>query len=122
MRELCRKPPRIVLIGGHTRNVRHLIERGRTAGWEIESHSGEVGGRGTKDLRSQIARADIVIITTQVNSHGGMFRAKYYARRLGRFTRVIRRENFAELENAITRFHRLFLELASDEDPSRFCG
>jgi hypothetical protein len=104
IRELCRKPLRIVLIGGHMRNARHLIERGRTAGWRIERHSGEVGGRGTKELRSQIARADIVVITTQVNSHGGMFRAKDYARRLGRFTAVIRREKFAELENAIARF------------------
>ena len=86
------------------RNARHLIERGRTAGWKIERHSGDVGGRGTRELRSQIARADIVVITTQVNSHGGMFRAKDYARRLGRFTTVIRREKFAELENAIIRF------------------
>jgi hypothetical protein len=105
-RELCRKPLRIVLIGGHTRNARHLIERGRIAGWKIERHSGEVGGRGTQELRSQIARADIVIITTQVNSHGGMFRAKEYARRLGRFTTIIRREKFAELENAIIQFQK----------------
>jgi len=104
IRKLCRKPLRIALIGGHMRNARHLIERGRTAGWKIERHSGEVGGRGTKELRSQIRRADIVVITTQVNSHGGMFRAKEYARRLGRFTTVIRREKFAELENAIIRF------------------
>ncbi len=86
------------------RNVRHLIERGRMAGWKIERHSGEVGGRGTRELRSQIARADIVVITTRVNSHGGMFLAKDYARRFGRFTAVIRREKFAELENAIIRF------------------
>ena len=95
---------RIILIGGHTRNVRHLIERGRTAGWNIESHSGEVRGRGTKELRAQIGRADIVVITTRVNSHGGMFLAKDYARRLGRFITVIRRVKFAELEDAIVRF------------------
>ena len=100
------KPLRIALIGGHMRNARHLVERGRTAGWKIERHSGNMGGRGTKELRSQIARADIVIITTQVNSHGSMFLAKEYARRLGRFTAVIRREKFAELENAIIQFQK----------------
>jgi hypothetical protein len=102
--ESHRKPLRIVLIGGHTRNARHLIQRGRTVGWKIERHSGEVGGRGTKELRAQIGRADIVVITTQVNSHGSMFLAKDYARRLGRFTTIIRREKFAELEDAIFRF------------------
>jgi hypothetical protein len=106
MQELCIKPLRITLIGGHMRNVRHLIERGRVAGWRIERHSGDVGGRGTRELRSQIARADIVIITTQVNSHGSMFLAKDYARRLGRFTTIIRREKFAELENAIIQFQK----------------
>jgi len=106
MQELRMKPLRIALIGGHMRNARHLVERGRTAGWKIERHSGNMGGRGTKELRSQIARADIVIITTQVNSHGSMFLAKEYARRLGRFTAVIRREKFAELENAIIQFQK----------------
>jgi hypothetical protein len=106
MQESCRKPLHIALVGGHMRNARHLVERGRTAGWNVERHSGNVGGRGSKELRSQIARADIVIITTQVNSHGSMFLAKEYARRLGRFIAIIRREKFAELENAITQFQR----------------
>jgi hypothetical protein len=98
------KPLRIALVGGHTRNVRHLIERAGTVGWEIERHSGEVTGRGAKELRTQIARADMVVITTRVNSHGGMYRAKDYARRYGIFATVIRRESFAEIENAISRF------------------
>lgn len=45
---------RITLIGGHTRNVRHLIDRGRMAGLKVEKHSGVVTGRGIKELRSQI--------------------------------------------------------------------
>jgi hypothetical protein len=77
--ELFRRQLRIILIGGHARNVRHLIDRGRTAGWNIESHSGEVRGRGTKELRAQIGWADIVVITTRVNSHGGIFLARGYA-------------------------------------------
>jgi hypothetical protein len=96
--------PKIVLIGGHTRNVRHLVERGRMAGWKMEQHSGVVKGRGTRELRAQVERADIVVITTRVNSHGGMFLAKDYARRFGRFVSIIRREKFAELENAVIRF------------------
>jgi hypothetical protein len=102
--ELFGRPLRIALIGGHTRNARQLIQRGWTAGWRIERHSGEVGGRGSKELRAQIGRADLVVITTQVNSHGGMFQAKDYARRLGRFVTVIRRDKFAEIENAIIQF------------------
>ena len=99
-----KKQLRIALVGGHERTVRHLIERGKTVGWTIEQHSGEMKGRGPKSLESQIARADIVVITTKVNSHGGMFRAKHYARRFGRFTTIIRHENFSEIENAIIQF------------------
>jgi hypothetical protein len=95
---------RIALIGGHARNVRHLIERGRMVGWQVEGHSGVVKGRGIKELRTRVERADIVIITTQINSHGGMFRAKEFARRFGRFTTVVRRESFAEIKNAIAQF------------------
>ena len=98
------RPLRIVLVGGHTRNVRHLVERGRMAGWRIERHSGVVKGRGTRELRAQVERADIVVITTRVNSHGSMFLAKDYARRFGRFISVIRREKFEELEDAVIRF------------------
>ncbi len=100
----CGNQPRIALIGGHTRSVRHLIERGRMAGWKVEGHSGVVKGRGTKELRALVERADIVVITTQINSHGGMFRAKEYARRFGRFITIVRRENFAEIESAIDQF------------------
>ena len=39
---LLGRPLRIVLVGGHTRNVRHLVERDRMAGWRIERHSGVV--------------------------------------------------------------------------------
>jgi hypothetical protein len=106
--DACRKLLRIALVGGHTRNARQLIERGRMAGWKIERHSGEVGGRGIKELKAQIGRADVVVITTETNSHGGMFRAKEFARRLGRHTTIIRRDKFAELENAIIRYQSLF--------------
>jgi hypothetical protein len=102
--EFLRNQLRIVLVGGHTRNARQLIQRGRTAGWRIERHTGEVRGRGSKELRAQIGRADVVVITTQVNSHGGMFQAKDFARRLGRFVAVIRRDSFTELEEAIAQF------------------
>jgi hypothetical protein len=106
MPEAFERPLRITLIGGHTRNALQLIRRGRMAGWNIERHSGEVGGRGSKELRAQIGLADLVVITTQVNSHGGMFQAKDYARRLGRFVAIIRRDRFAEIENAVIQFQK----------------
>ncbi|MDR1728256.1 MAG: DUF2325 domain-containing protein [Acidobacteriota bacterium] len=98
------RPLRVVLIGGHERTSKHLIERGETAGWKVETHPGAVGGRGAKVLRSQIGRADIVFVITQLNSHGSMFLAKDCARRLGREMVVIRREKFADIEDAILRY------------------
>jgi len=98
------KPVRVVLIGGHERTSKHLVERGETAGWKVETHPGAVGGRGAKVLRSQIGRADIVFVITQLNSHGSMFLAKDCARRLGREMVVIRREKFSDIEDAILRY------------------
>jgi len=98
------KPLRIVVVGGHKRSMQRLVERGRIAGWKIERHSEEIKGRGVEDLRFQIGRSDIVVITARVNSHGSMFLAKEWARRLGRLIIIIRRENFEELEATIARF------------------
>jgi hypothetical protein len=60
--------------------------------------------RGTRELSAQIGRADIVVITARVNSHGGMFLSKDYARRIGRFITILRRAKFAELEDVIVWF------------------
>jgi hypothetical protein len=99
-----KKPLHIVLIGGHERTSRHLVERGATAGWKIETHPGAMGGRGAKVLRDQIGRADFVFVTTNLNSHGSMFLAKDYSRRLGRRMIVLRREKFADIELAVRQY------------------
>jgi len=92
---------RVVIVGGHERSVRRLMQQGPSNGWIIESHTGDIGGRGIEELRAAIGRADIVVISTRINSHGSMFVAKDWARRLGRPAIILRGTGLKELEGAV---------------------
>jgi hypothetical protein len=81
---------RIGWIGGMLRNEGQLIKMARDAGHELDFHSGDVGGRGAEGLKSLIERSDLVIIMTEMNSHGGMLLAKKLAQRAGRGSLVLR--------------------------------
>ena len=54
-----------------TRNDALYERMAAAAGHAIEFHTGHVGGRGATDLRALIERVDLVVILTEINSHGG---------------------------------------------------
>ena len=70
---------RIAWIGGLERNERELERIAVRGGHGLEFHSGHVGGRGAGDLRAMIERSDLVVILTDVNSHGAVLLAKKMA-------------------------------------------
>jgi hypothetical protein len=82
---------KIALVGGLDRREAELTELARRAGHRLEWHSGHVTGRGADALRGIVERCEVVVILTQVNSHGGMYLAKKLARQLGRETLVWRK-------------------------------
>jgi hypothetical protein len=82
---------RIAWIGGLDRNESQLVSIAAEAGHVLEFHAGHVGGRGSGELRSAIERADLVIVLTDVNSHGAVLLAKKLCRQLGRGALVLRR-------------------------------
>ena len=88
---------RIGLIGGLSRNVRRLEEEARSAGYELEVHDGNAGGRGSDAVRRVVARADVVVIATDLNSHRGVLVAKSEATRLGKPFFLVRGMSFAKL-------------------------
>jgi hypothetical protein len=95
---------RIAFIGGLHRNENQMVEIAEEAGHQLDFHPGVVGGRGAGELRAAIERAELVIIVTDVNSHGAVQLAKKLSQKLGRGSLVLRRcgaARFRQLLDAI---------------------
>jgi hypothetical protein len=92
---------RICWVGGISRQKGSLEKAASDAGHSLAIHSGDTGGRGAEGLEKLIARSDVVVIVTEVNSHGGMLRAKEQARRLGRPAYLIRRASVSSLQRVL---------------------
>jgi hypothetical protein len=63
-----------------------------------------VGGRGADGLKAVIERADVVVILTEINSHGSMYLAKKTARQLGKRAVVLRKCGPAKFQELLLYF------------------
>ncbi len=91
---------RIGMIGGLDRNESVYKRIADEAGHELEFHPGHVGGRGSISLASLIDRVDLVIVATDVNSHGAVIQARRLVRERGLPLMLVRRcgvSRFAEV-------------------------
>lgn len=75
---------RIVVVGGVFRAAMHLAEEAVRCGHSLEWHDGSVAGTGSRELKSLVGRADVVLVVTDVASHRGVETAKREARSAGR--------------------------------------
>jgi hypothetical protein len=75
---------RIAWIGGVERNEGDLVQLAAKAGHELDFHGGHMGGRGTVELRRAVERADLVVVLTDVNSHGAVQIARKLCQKIGR--------------------------------------
>ena len=95
---------RIAIVGGLERHEPEITRRAERTGHVVEFHRGRVGGRHASELESIVARCDLVIIVTEVNSHGGVLLAKKSAARFARPTLIIRTcgaSRFARIVDAL---------------------
>jgi len=99
---------RIGIIGGIERSEALYKRLAADAGHELEVHSGHIGGRGIATLESLIARVDVAVVLTDVNSHGAVQSARRFARRFGVRERIVRRLGVA-------RFVELLDELSLEQ-------
>jgi hypothetical protein len=81
----------IGVVGGLERSVLHCAELALGRGHSFEWHEGATAGRGVEKLESLIERSDLVIVATDVNSHGGVLGARRLARSLDRDLMLVRR-------------------------------
>ncbi|MBL8784099.1 MAG: DUF2325 domain-containing protein [Deltaproteobacteria bacterium] len=100
----------IGLIGGVERTEPVYRAQAEARGHSLQFHSGHVHGRGTASLE-QIARtADLVIVATDVNSHGAVQLARRLARREGVPMVLLRRcspSRLAEILDELDRTGRI---------------
>lgn len=63
---------RVAVVGGLTRATELWCRAGEAIGVELEHHAGRTRGRGVDEITAAVRRADIVVIITDPNSHGGV--------------------------------------------------
>jgi hypothetical protein len=63
---------RVAVVGGLSRAGELWSRAGKALGVELEHHDGRTRGRGTHDIVAAVRRADVVVIITDPNSHGGV--------------------------------------------------
>jgi hypothetical protein len=82
---------RLAVIGGLDRSGPALERAARRSGHEFEFHSGQTAGRGSDEIRAIVARAEVVFVLTDVNSHNAVLLARREGQRLGRQVVLVRR-------------------------------
>jgi hypothetical protein len=63
---------RVTVVGGLSRDGERWSRAGEAIGVELEHHDGRTRGRGSRDIAAAVRRADVVVIITDPNSHGGV--------------------------------------------------
>lgn len=97
---------RIVIIGGLERAEQHFERMALEAGHEVVFHDGRTGGRGAKVLAQLVERCEVVVVLTDVNSHGAVQLARRLLKDNGRQPLLLRRlslARFAALLEALDR-------------------
>jgi hypothetical protein len=88
---------RIGVVGGVERLEPHLRTVANSAGHELEFHAGHMAGQGGGRLRALVDRVDLLVILTDVNSHGAVIHARALARKAHRPVRLVRRLGASQL-------------------------
>src|SRR6201992_4401941 len=63
---------RVAVIGGLSRAGELWSRAGESIGVTLEHHDGRTRGRGADEIARAVRRADVVVIITDPNSHGGV--------------------------------------------------
>lgn len=101
---------RIGIVGGLDRAGSVLSRMAAVAGHELLLHDGSMSSCGARALERLVERADLVLVLTDVNSHGAVRHARQILRERGRSPLLLRRcgsVRFAALLEAMRRRERL---------------
>jgi hypothetical protein len=96
---------RIGIVGGAERAEPQLKRLAEQAGHQLEFHPGHMSSCGAAALEALVARCDVLVITTDVNSHAAVRAARGLARSKGTSPVMFRRLGLG-------RFNALLSDLA----------
>jgi hypothetical protein len=96
----------IAIIGGRYKNFTQLTRIAQDEGHHLVIHEGHIQGNGVHEIRREIARADLVVILTSINSHGAMHVAKDWAKQLGTPTLITRNMGAARFRTLLEAVER----------------
>jgi hypothetical protein len=89
---------RIGIVGGIDRTANLLQSVAAARGHRLELHTGVISGSASADnLRALVARSELVVIVTDVNSHNAVKTARREARLRNRSLRIVRRIGASQL-------------------------
>jgi hypothetical protein len=95
---------RIGIVGGLDRSGSMFEQLAASAGHVALLHDGDVHGHGVRRLEQLVDHADLVVVVTDVNSHGALKVARQLLRERGRSPLLMRRcgvAAFAKLLDAL---------------------
>jgi hypothetical protein len=82
---------RVGVIGGTEKNLTRFHEVAHAGGCEVEFHDGRMAGRGSEALDTLLARCDVIVLITRINSHAAVQRAQKFCRKHPRRVLIVRR-------------------------------
>jgi hypothetical protein len=97
---------RIGVVGGLERTIKQYQRLADEGGHRIEFHDGHVGGHGAAELEALIERADVVVVVTDVNSHGAVRLARRRSHLHGGHLLLLRRCGLRQFRELLQGLHR----------------
>ena len=96
---------RIGIVGGAEKALSRVRyeQLARSHGCSVEFHDGHTEGRGSETLRSLVARCDVVVIITRVNSHNAVRLARRMIRQHGCAALFVPRFGLDQFESVVDR-------------------
>jgi len=89
---------RIGIVGGVDRTANLLQSVAAEHGHQLELHTGVISGAASAaGLRALVARSELVVVVTDVNSHNAVRTARREARLRNRTLRIVRRIGATQL-------------------------
>jgi hypothetical protein len=101
---------RIAIVGGLERSESLFSRLAEAAGHRALFHDGSMCASGVRAMEGLVDRSDLVVLVTDVNSHGAVRLARRLLRERGRSPVLLRRcglARFASLLAALDERHRL---------------
>jgi hypothetical protein len=96
----------IAVVGGREKDEENLSRIAKDAGYDLEFETGHVRGRGVEGIRTAVSRSDLVVIVTDINSHGAVHVAKRAAQRFHKPTLIVTKFSAMRLKGLIEALDR----------------